>query len=660
MAAGQGQLIQLSDYTTIKNKVDAVFGTGSGDSGYGQPSTTIIKSANSTISHTEWVALRNDMTKVRQHQIGGTIGTSTALDGENLVDLSVINPPPILITEDIRNQYDNFSNIITTNRFLIDNNNKSTSSATSATYTNEWNGTLIHTLAMTGVSTGDGSANNIRYFFNSGSVINFSASRTGTGIVLGGANNEKYTAWTTLLGGIGSISFGYTSTTTTGNGTGSSIGWYDLTTSDQMIFQLLGSNITALVGTEYETNAYQIYARRDTDSTTVTFTIKFCDIDVAGTDINVGGTLTSGIVQVHAFGSNVSVSPLIASSTPGNNAFSGGVVVEQVRIVASATTIPSVILVGGGQPNQPESSSVTFTVTTQYLPDSRIYWVNTGTSGAVRFTDNMNSGYVDIVSGSGSIVRSIAADANNYSDQTIKIQLYKDEAHTIIYGTPSPEVIISAKVGISFVNTVALPQVIIIANSSGSDGIYETLSAASNGAINGLNLYEDLVSQGEALDHTKWQNGYGYMGGSYSSLVSTPTAGIITVSPTSSATSVVSGGNGVAVTLTVPNNYILSGIAVDAGTYGNDTRYASNYVASTEAYLLVNPLLDSTGSVLPSNRVVHSDIQTTSISVSWEGNATIPTIPNGYTIRQIALTVTAGVWTLSTTLQITYAKTQII
>lgn len=436
MAAGQGQLIQLSDYTTIKNKVDAVFGTGSGDSGYGQTSTTIIKSANSTISHTEWVALRNDMAKVRQHQIGGTIGTSTALDGENLVDLSVINPPPILITEDIRNQYDNFSNIITANRFLIDNNNKSTSSATTATYTNEWNGTLIHTLAMTGVSTGDGSANNIRYFFNSGSVINFNASRAGVVNLLSGSSNPKNDAWTTILNNLNTISFGYTSTITTGNGTGFPIGWYDLTTSDQMIYQLLGSNIAELVGTEYETNAYQIYARRDENSTTVTFSIKFCDNDIYGTDNNVGGILTSSINQVYATGTNISVSVLIPSSTIGNNTFSGGAPFPEFYIVPNKTSVI-------------KGETITFNITTQYFESGTLYWSTGGTAGSDRFT-TANTGQVVISGSIGTIQLTIATDTVSRGVQSFYIQMYTDSGRTNIAGYASITVTIRAQGDITY------------------------------------------------------------------------------------------------------------------------------------------------------------------------------------------------------------------
>lgn len=36
MAAGKGQRIDSSDYSSIKAKVDMVLGTGAGTSGYGQ------------------------------------------------------------------------------------------------------------------------------------------------------------------------------------------------------------------------------------------------------------------------------------------------------------------------------------------------------------------------------------------------------------------------------------------------------------------------------------------------------------------------------------------------------------------------------------------------------------------------------------------------
>jgi hypothetical protein len=612
MSAGVGNLIEASDYTSIKAKVDAVFGSGASDSGYGQSITSPVKVQGDLISHSEWVNLRNDMAKVRQHQIGGLIGSSTALDGGNLVIVTT----GASITEAIRNQYNNFSNVITTDRFVIDINNKSTSSGTSATYTSEWNGELIHTLAMIGASSGDGSANNIRYFFNSGGVLNFSATRTGAGIVIGtGSNNEKYTAWSTLLNGLGTISFGYTETSTTGSGTGSSIGWYDLTTSDQLIYQILGNNIPSLSGTEYSSNAYQIYAKRDVNSTTVIFSIKFCDFDVVGTDINVGGTLTSGLVQVHATGGNVTVLPLNVSGIGGNNTFSGGSPNPQYFISPSITTVS-------------QGELITVTVTTQYVNDSTtLYWAKTpgSVAGDARLTTASGSVIVD--NNTGSFTVTIATDELSHSNETFQLQLYTDAGHTILAGVPSSIITILGTNSIVTVNTYTLGSSYFIGSSS-----YSIFSAGANKMLSKVTVTETLTSIGTADDGTQWQNGYSTFTGTSSSIDSSPNSGNISIG-TSIATSAVSNG----VTMTVPANYVITGIAAAGYLYGT-----GNQAVTLTSYILIAPLLDSTGNIIPEDKIVHSGATTDTLVTSWNTSDTTGPIPEGTVIRSVTLSAAAG------------------
>ena len=78
MSAGQGQLIQNTDYNSIRTVVDAVMGTGT--SGYGQTLASSNVSQGSTITALQWLNLRTDMVKARQHQIGSAVGSSSATD----------------------------------------------------------------------------------------------------------------------------------------------------------------------------------------------------------------------------------------------------------------------------------------------------------------------------------------------------------------------------------------------------------------------------------------------------------------------------------------------------------------------------------------------------------------------------------------------------
>jgi hypothetical protein len=301
MAAGVGSLIEKADYDTIKAKVDLVFGTGSGQTGYGQAITSPALSAGSVISASQWLALRNDMVKARQHQTGGTIGTSSATDGANLL----LPTSGTSITESLRNQFNLFSNTITSDKFAIGAGQFSSEGLITGSRSTAWNGTLTHTVTLS--STAD----NMRYFFNAGGKIRISASRSG------GSSSSKNTTWDTMFSQMGEFVMDYTQTTFTGSSaTGSAIGWYDLTTSNQLIGQK-----NAPSGS-YAENRYFIYARRDAGSSQVILTIEFQDNDLgdqvgigAPVDENVDGTLSSIISQFRPSGANVSVTGPTASQS---------------------------------------------------------------------------------------------------------------------------------------------------------------------------------------------------------------------------------------------------------------------------------------------------------------------------------------------------------
>ena len=110
MAAGVGQLIQATDYNSIRAVVDTVMGTGT--SGYGQTLTSADVSAGNQITALQWLNLRTDMVKARQHQVGSAVGSTTATDGRNLV----VPASGAAITEAFRSQYSTFATTLNTNK----------------------------------------------------------------------------------------------------------------------------------------------------------------------------------------------------------------------------------------------------------------------------------------------------------------------------------------------------------------------------------------------------------------------------------------------------------------------------------------------------------------------------------------------------------------
>lgn len=375
--AGADTLILASDYNTIQSKAALILGTGSGDYGYGQTVSSAQVAANAKISVAQWYALRTDIVRCRQHQttadvtntlkdpalnltitattvtnnrlsttdtgqlkagdavsFSGTVFGNVALNTTYYVSQvvsttqftisetngGVVYPLAtasgsmtmrfggVLITETDRAAYAAMIADAETNRLAVPPATQATREnlVNTVTRTTAWNGVLTQTITVT---FDDTSA--IRYYFNSGSRIEFSSSRTG------GTAGDKNTSWTTLLTNMGTIYFNRTDTTCTGTGTTSSIGWADLTTSDQTIF------IKDVSGTTYAPNRYQIKAKLGATANVIIFTIEWRDdsVDSPPTnppyyiDENVNGTLTSLVQVYRASGSYVSVPKPPATTT---------------------------------------------------------------------------------------------------------------------------------------------------------------------------------------------------------------------------------------------------------------------------------------------------------------------------------------------------------
>ena len=289
--AGQNTLIVYSDYNAIQTKIESVLGVGSGNQGYGQSVSSSLVAQNAKISVTQWNNLRSDITRCRIHQTG--------------IDPGLTQPSTsVKIYESDRAAYMAEADLAFTNRLVpppITEATREYFSFGSIQRTATWNGVRTQTVTLT-----FSDANAARYYFNTGGRIEFTGSRSG------GSNTAKDQAWTTLLSAMGTVYFDYDTTTSTGSGTGSAIGFYDLTTSSVKIFQKDTTSPT------YTPNSYQIYASAPSSST-VQFIIYFRDDSAPGgwgIDEDVTGTLVSDVKSYHASGSNVSV-PLPAASSTG-------------------------------------------------------------------------------------------------------------------------------------------------------------------------------------------------------------------------------------------------------------------------------------------------------------------------------------------------------
>jgi hypothetical protein len=237
MAAGVGSKVEYLDYNEIQTIVNNVFGIGSGDYGYGQTVTSSQVAQHSLVSVTQWNSLRNDLLKARQHQSGvdetGNLGLPT-LD--------------IKLSEADRAAYLSMATLINNNRTVAPPSGEASFvTLITSNRASGWTSTVNQTLTIE-----FGTANNIRWFFNSGG--NFQVSSSLTNYATTGDSRLVNESWEVLLRNMGIIKLTNSSTSMTGTGTpATNIGFANLTSSNQLIFSRLVEG-----GSQYTPNQYQL------------------------------------------------------------------------------------------------------------------------------------------------------------------------------------------------------------------------------------------------------------------------------------------------------------------------------------------------------------------------------------------------------------------
>ena len=234
-------IITQAEYNNIRNKVIGVLGTGSGNSGYGQPLNSSAVGLGTRVTINEYANLRFDIINAWVHQAGSAPTTVTVSEG-NTIRFSAVDAP---VTT-----YDALANTLITNRFNLGAGQSAVavpaSSPRSRTWTGVgsdiWNSSISCTIDVQWPS-----ANAARFFFNSGGQIRITSSRSG------GSSTTQNTQWTSILSSAGTQSFGGNNP---GTGTSPMNGqnWYRLTDSFQTYYTLAGSS-------PYGSNSYNLQAR---------------------------------------------------------------------------------------------------------------------------------------------------------------------------------------------------------------------------------------------------------------------------------------------------------------------------------------------------------------------------------------------------------------
>jgi len=274
MAYTSGDTIEATHYNNFAASVNAVWGSGTGDRGYGQTSTLSTVAAGNTVTATQWATLISRIDSMRNHQAGSGSSITQPTTGDTIEAIAAISTQ---------------IGIIDTNR--LDNNDGVTALASA----NASGGTGWTSNAVRECSFTFSSANAMRYFFNAGGTITFNA------ISSSFSGNTKSNNWDAIANAA--------SATVT-----NSTFWNNLSTSNYTITSNTGS------GADYGSNVLYLQARLNAapgSSTVITLRGYFVDGAADGFDDTVSGTAR---IDASANGTNTTyVSNVWGTPTAANN-----------------------------------------------------------------------------------------------------------------------------------------------------------------------------------------------------------------------------------------------------------------------------------------------------------------------------------------------------
>ena len=232
MAYAQGDLILRDHYNTFATgnadgsannavaNINTVWGVGNGDKGYGQSTVLTAVNAGDVVTATQWSTMISRLNSILTHQSGSGSGITSPVSGDIITYLSTLSGK-------VTDAYNNRANFNNTRSTVTSDSTRSASwaSSTPATFTQ------VRTVTFA-------SADAARYFFNAGGRLQLKLSASGT------AGTTKESNWITLINSnLTALNLDFTTSGRTGTGAtlsidGSSIGYWDLTSTPQTLIRV--------------------------------------------------------------------------------------------------------------------------------------------------------------------------------------------------------------------------------------------------------------------------------------------------------------------------------------------------------------------------------------------------------------------------------------
>lgn len=281
-------LIQATDYGTTTTTgfigcVNAIWGSGTSDAGYGQTNTLTPVAASDTVTALQWSTLIARLNSISRHQTGAATALPNALTtGDTITYLSTLTSTIATLT---------------TNR-LTAAAVGTQANATAMVNSTPWSGAgpVGTSGVIKEVQYSWANANAMRYFFNAGGYVSF----TGANSVLSG--NTKSTDWDALLTACGVIRINAQSSQKVGgSGTPSvlntNLGFYDLGTAYGTNTLILRQYSTTATG-GYNLNYASFEARLNAAAGTANILYLRMTLIDGADQLSGGPDVVSGTVQL--------------------------------------------------------------------------------------------------------------------------------------------------------------------------------------------------------------------------------------------------------------------------------------------------------------------------------------------------------------------------
>jgi len=251
--------------------LDTIWGTGTGDKGYGQGSLLGSVGPGTNVTATQWATMLDRMDAIAAHQgttithpTNPTVGNNIAVFGQ--VDTDITNM---------------FTNRLNASANAVDSTTTMSASGT-------WNVSTQHYQTITWAS-----ANHARYFFNAGGQIRISFARSG------GQTHTKNTEWTDLCTKCGTLVFGANTFTKSGGSgvvtTLNNNGWYNITSTFNVNFKQFADS------SPYTSNFITVETAWAATNTQLLIRVIYqdaaADNSIPSTLDNVDGTVTTTFVE---------------------------------------------------------------------------------------------------------------------------------------------------------------------------------------------------------------------------------------------------------------------------------------------------------------------------------------------------------------------------